>query len=277
MASGEHKGKLLTQVLKEHPEYLGDRLKEKGELPILVKFIDAKENLSIQVHPDDTFAKERENGRSGKAEMWYVLDAQRDTAVVYGLSGNPERDQLRRSVENGTIEKYLQKIKISRNDVLFIKPGTIHAIGAGALIAEIQQNSDLTYRLYDYDRRDRNGNRRELHIEKALEAADLRGSTVPAQPMRVLRYRKGCAEELLCRCKYFMVERMLFNTERCRQMADIQTTSLSFEILLCIDGCGVLFFYKGEIPFIKGDCIFLPAGAAQMRIHGKGQFLRIRC
>ncbi len=134
-----------------------------------------------------------------------------------------DKKKLRHSIENGTVEKYLQKVPVHRDDVFFIEAGTVHAIGAGALIAEIQENSNLTYRLYDYNRRDKQGKLRELHVDKALDVVDLRRSSEPRQPLRVLKYQRGWASELLCRCQYFQVERMLLNTESCREMADFYT------------------------------------------------------
>lgn len=281
VASGKFCGSLLTDVLKRHPEYLGRRHEgysdKPGELPILVKLIDAKSDLSIQVHPDDTYAKQYENGQSGKTEMWYVLDADRETKLVYGLNRDADKETLRESILHGSIEKDLQKIRIRKGDVYYVEAGTIHAIGAGALIAEIQENSNLTYRLYDYKRLDKNGKMRELHIEQALQAANLKGSEKPAQPMRLLRYHQGHASELLCRCKYFEVHRMMINTERYRRLAEYQADSLSFHVLLCISGCGAMLTADGNsILFFKGDCIFFPADSAKVKFHGKAQFLEIR-
>ncbi len=277
IASGEHAGKTLREVLRCHPEYLGSHPLSKEELPILIKFIDAKEDLSVQVHPDDRYAKEKENGQSGKTEMWYILDAAKDAKLVYGLHHDSDKDRIRQSIENGAIEKYLQKIPVKKDDVFYIEAGTVHAIGAGILAAEIQENSNLTYRLYDYGRVDQHGNQRRLHVEKALEVASLRSSQEPRQPMRVLRYRQGCATELLCRCKYFEVHRMLVNTERCRQLAVYQTDGTSFHVLLCIKGCGSIYYGEEKsIRFFKGDCIFVPVHSVEIRIHADAQFLDVR-
>lgn len=283
VASGEYKGWILKEVLKAHPEFLGSHplmaeSARQGELPVLIKFIDAKKDLSVQVHPDDAYAMKNENGSLGKTEMWYVMDAARDAELIYGFYRDMDKEILRKSLEEGTVEKYLQKIKIKKDDVFFIEAGTVHAIGAGALIAEIQENSNLTYRLYDYNRVDKNGKKRELHIDKALEVMNLKGSAEPRQPIRVLHYQRGCASEFLCRCKYFQVERQLINTERCRSMADFQTDSNSFQVLLCLKGCGSVLEEGGEIlNFFKGDCIFVPADSVPFKIHGKAQFLRVRC
>lgn len=277
VAGGQHDGKLLSDVLRERPEYLGTHPHTEGELPILIKLIDAKSDLSIQVHPDDTYARLHENGQLGKSEMWYVLDAAPGARLVYGLRRSVEKDVIRQSIESGTIEQYLQKIPVQKDDVFYVEAGTIHAIGAGVLLAEIQESSNLTYRLYDYDRMDKGGKKRDLHVDKALEAADLSGSSEPRQPLRVLKYRPGCARELLCRCRYFEVYRMLVNTERCRELVEFRADSISFRVLLCVDGCGSLLPEGGNaIHFFKGDCIFIPADSVGIKIHGKVQFLDVR-
>ena len=272
---GEFDAMALSQVLKDHPEYLGTRHRGQAQLPILVKFIDARQDLSIQVHPTDDYAAEQEQGQLGKSEMWYVLDATREARLVYGLREDMDPQRLRGSISDGTLMKHLQVVPIRKNDVFFVEAGTIHAIGAGALIAEIQESSNLTYRLYDYDRVDARGNKRPLHLEKALDCANLKSSAVPRQPMRVLRYRPGCASELLSRCKYFEVYRMLLNTER-RQRVEYRADELSFRVLLCVDGCGTVAFGGGMHPFYKGDCIFVPADSETMRLHGQAQFLDVR-
>ncbi len=277
VASGEFLGQTLSEVLKVHPQFLGTHPATKGELPILIKFIDAKKDLSVQVHPTDEYARTHENGQLGKTEMWYVLDAAKDAKLVYGLTHTVGKEKFRRSIENGTVEKYLQKVPVHKDDLFYIVAGTIHAIGAGALVAEIQENSNLTYRLYDYNRVDKNGKKRELHIDKGLEVANLNASAEPRQPLRVLRYRPGCATELLCRCQYFEVHRMLVNTERCRKLVDYQADSSAFRVLLCTEGCGMLCFGDKEmLPFFRGDCIFVPANSLKLHIHGQAHFLEVR-
>lgn len=277
VASGEFAGHTLAELLKKRPDYLGTHPKTDGELPILIKLIDAKERLSVQVHPDDIYAARYENGQLGKSEMWYVLDASSEAKLVYGLSKTVDADELRGSIATGRLEWYLQHVPVQRGNVFFINAGMIHAIGAGVLVAEIQENSNLTYRLYDYNRRDKHGHLRELHVEKALAVADLKKAERPRQPMRVLRYRPGCATELLCRCKYFEVHRLLLNTERWRTMAAYQADSSSFRVLLCIEGCGSVFYGNGEgFSYFKGDCIFFPADSVQVKLHGRAEFLDVR-
>lgn len=278
VASGEHAGKTLKETLGERPEYLGERLACQGGFPILIKFIDAREDLSIQVHPDDAYAAVNENGSLGKTEMWYVMDAEEDTRISYGFNHDITREALEKSLREGSVEKNLQKVKAKKDDVFFIPAGTVHGLGAGALVAEIQECSNITYRMYDYDRMDKDGKPRQLHIEKAVDVAKLYGSDKPRQPMRALKYKKGSALELLCRCKYFQVERMLLNTEHCREMVDYQTRENSFQVLLCLKGCGSLFMETdGRLNFFKGDCIFVPARSVPMKLHGSAQMLVVSC
>lgn len=250
------------------------RHSEDKALPILIKFIDAKSDLSVQVHPDDEYAKLHEDGQLGKTEMWYVLDAVKDAHLVYGLKKDCTKEQIRESIEKGKLSNLLQSVKVNKDDLFFIEAGTIHAIGAGCLIAEIQENSNLTYRLYDYDRVGKDGKKRELHIDKSLKVANLKSSSGPKQPLRVLKYRPGVAKELLSRCKYFEVYRMLVNTER-RQSVTYSSDNLSFRVLLCIKGCGVLKFEDHSLEFFKGDCIFVPADSVEIKIHGHAHFLDI--
>jgi mannose-6-phosphate isomerase len=280
VSSGEYRGKKLIDVLKQHPEYLGTHpFSSSGGIPILIKFIDAKQNLSVQVHPSDDYAMTNENGQFGKTEMWYVVDALPGAQLIYGFHRDISKDQLREYTENGSIEKYLNKVEIKKNDVFYITPGTVHAIGAGALIVEIQESSNLTYRLYDYNRVDKNGKKRQLHIDKAIQVSNLHASDVPRQPMRVLRYKPGYASELLRRCKYFQVERLIINTERLRSMYRFHTGSNSFEVLVCVDGCGELLDEESNtrLDFFKGDTIFIPANSVGLKIHGKAQFLKVNC
>ena len=275
VAGGDFDGKTLAQVLEIHPEYLGSRHRGERKLPLLIKFIDAKRDLSVQVHPTDDYARCNENGQLGKTEMWYILDAKPGTNLIYGLRQDCTKEVLRQAIAEGNVMKYLQKVPIHRDDLFFIPPGTIHAIGAGALVAEIQESSNLTYRLYDYDRVDQNGQKRPLHIEKALDVANLHGSAEPRQPLRVLKYRQGVASELLSRCKYFEVYRMLVNTER-RQKVEYRADELSFRVLLCVGGCGTISYPGGSIPFYKGDCIFVPADSVTLTIHAQAQFLDVK-
>lgn len=277
--SGVFKGVPLDKVLKEYPRLLGShpaRTSGPGELPVLIKLIDAGESASVQVHPDDAYAAEHENGQKGKTEMWYVLDAAEDATLVYGFYQDVQRDQLEEALARNSVEKYLQRVKVRKDDVFYIEPGQVHAIGAGIVLAEIQQNSNVTYRLYDYDRRDADGKTRELHVEKALDVAVLHRSAEPRQPIRVLKYQPGCATELLCRCKYFQVERVMVNTTGTKAECKFEVGEDSFCAVLCIEGTGSIITDE-SLDIQKGNCCFIPAGSGMVKLSGKFQFLKIRC
>lgn len=272
-------GQSLSSVLAEHPDWLGSHVLQitdgKPELPILIKLIDAKADLSVQVHPDDEYAAKVE-GQWGKTEMWYVLSARKDAELVYGFNRDVTPNQIREAIVNGTIGALLNHVPVHKDDLFFIESGTVHAIGAGCLIAEIQQSSNLTYRLYDYDRVGKDGKKRELHIDKALDVVKMESSAAPRQPMRVLKYKNGCASELLTRCKYFQVERLLLNTEG-RKLAEFQTAENSFHALLCVDGCGNISGESFNLNFFKGDCVFVPAESIPLKLHGQAQLLNVSC
>lgn len=278
VASGKWSGKKLVEVLKEHPEFLGTNPKTKnGNIPILVKFIDAKEDLSVQVHPNDKYAFEFEEGQLGKTEMWYVLDAKKDSTLVYGFNSNMRKDLIKESINDGSIEKYLNRVKVQKDDVFYIKAGIVHAIGAGTIIVEIQENSNLTYRIYDYNRTDKNGKLRKLHINKALDVIDYETNKEVKQLMRVCNYKKGYSIEPLLHCEYFKVYKERINTQNCKTRYSFQTKSNSFHILLCIEGSGTIINDKEKISFLKGDCVFVPANSVELKIKGKVDFLNISC
>ena len=274
-ASGKFSGQTLTKILEDHPEFLGTHPEKGRGLPVLIKLIDANRDLSVQVHPSDDYAAREEQGQRGKTEMWYVLDASRDAGLIYGLNRDADRETIRTAARNGTLMKYLQRVPVHRDDVFYVEPGTIHALGAGTLVAEVQQSSNLTYRLYDYDRVDKQGNKRPLHLEKALDVADLTAAPEPRQPMRVLRYSPGMARELLCRCRYFEVYRMIVNTER-RQKVVCCADASSFRVLLCVGGSGIARFESGTLDLYRGDCLFLPALSEEIQLLGQMTFLDIR-
>ncbi|MBP3783784.1 MAG: class I mannose-6-phosphate isomerase [Butyrivibrio sp.] len=281
VSGGEFDGKTLKDVISMHPEFLGQHYEALKEIPILIKFIDARSDLSVQVHPSDEYAFEHENGQRGKTEMWYVLDASAGARLVYGLRHDCTKEEFLSYINEGKLERHLQYVPIKKNDVFYIESGTIHAIGAGALVAEIQESSNLTYRIYDYNRVDKNGKLRELHIDKALEVSNLKGLQEPRQKLRVLRYGPGVARELLSRCKYFEVNRMLVNTER-RQDVFYESDELSFKVLLCFDGCGTVCYEDEDerrhyIDIYKGDCLFVPANSRRLKLNGRFDFLDVRC
>lgn len=265
-------GETLAEFIKNHPESLGTHASKiaNGQFPILVKLIDANQNLSIQVHPYDEYAAIHENGSLGKTEMWFVIDAQPGASLIYGFNQDVSKKQIREAVENGTIEKLLNHVPVKKGDVFLIEPGTIHSIGKGCVIAEIQESSNLTYRLYDYNRN------RELHIKKALDVITLKSSAEPRQPMRVVKHKVGYASEILGRCKYFQVERIITNTQQGRPVS-IEASENTFHVLLCIEGKAVLRDRNAKLSLNKGDCCFIPAGNATFELSGKSQLIYVGC
>lgn len=277
VASGAFAGEKLVDVLRAHPEFIGTHPKTDGEggLPVLIKFIDAARDLSVQVHPSDEYARTHEHGQLGKTEMWYVLEATPGASLVYGFRQNLTRALLAASLEDDTVEQYLQKVEIHRGDVFLIESGTVHAIGAGAMIVEIQESSNLTYRMYDYHRLGKDGKPRELHIAKALDVVDLRQKPLPEQLQRACEEHDGYSVELLEQCKYFRTERIHLDTML--KSVAFATGPASFEVLLCVDGSGTLRGEDVEIAFRKGDCIFVPADSIGLEIRGQSELLKVTC
>lgn len=268
VSGGEHDGKTLREVLAAHPEYTGNSANAGGDLPVLVKFIDAAQDLSVQVHPDDAYALKHE-GQHGKTEMWYVVDAAPGARLVCGFEHDVTAEQLREAIAAGTLQKHLHSVEVHTGDVFFIRPGTVHAIGAGCLIAEIQQNSNVTYRLYDYNRKDKDGNLRPLHIDKALDVLNMRRGFNDRQLPRLVRHTPGCAREIIGRCKYFQVERLQVNGT---YTVDAQNR---FCVLLCVRGKGAMRWMGEESDFVLGNCLFIPAGVERAYVLGNLELLII--
>lgn len=272
VASGKYKGMYLRDVLSEHPEYLGNKIKSVDDFPFLIKFIDAREKLSVQVHPDDEYAEKYENGALGKTEMWYVVEAEKNAELVYGFYDDITKYQLAEGAKNGDIEKYLNRVRTHPGDVFFIPAGTVHGIGAGNLIVEVQENSDLTYRLYDYNRIGKDGNKRKLHTEKALDVVNYKKSANIKKSMRILKYKYGIAYESLCRCQYFSVERIVINT---KENIRLNFNNNSFNILICIDGLGKLLDNGKVLDIKQGYSIFLYSNIEYVAIMGNCKILRV--
>lgn len=273
VANGQYKGKALSEVLKLHPEYLGTKV-ENGELPILVKFIDAKKDLSVQVHPDDEYARKYEH-QNGKTEMWYVIDADDDASLIYGFRHKVTEDILRNAVNTGSLDKHLQKVPVHKGDVFYVPAGTVHGIGAGILVAEIQESSNVTYRVYDYDRADKNGKKRELHFDKSVQVMNMNIAPEIKQKPHIIKYYPGCSRELLCRCKYFEVERI-----QVTKGFSFSVMEQSFQVLMCLDGHGQVETMDAglkPVRFMKGETLFLPAEIGRCLVIGDSTILKIRC
>lgn len=270
IANGEYKGKTLKEVLEEHPEYIGT--KANNGFPILAKFIDAKQDLSIQVHPDDEYAMKYE-GQNGKTEIWYIIDADDGASLIYGFKHKMTKEILKRAIEQGELDKHLQKVQVHKGDLFFVPAGTVHGIGKGILLAEIQESSNITYRVYDYDRVDKSGNKRELHFDKAVLVMNMEVSPDILQKKRLVKYYPGCSRELLCRCKYFETERI-----QVTKGFSFSVMENSFQVLMCIDGYGQVEVDGGKpVRFSKGETVFLPAGIGRCLTIGDMVLLKIRC
>lgn len=273
VVNGEFRGQTLSDVLKQHPEYLGTKVKN-GELPVLVKFIDAKKNLSVQVHPNDEYAREHEH-QNGKTEMWYVIDADEGASLIYGFQHKVTLEILRKAVETGTLDKHLQKVNVHKGDTYFVPAGTVHGIGKGILVAEIQQSSNVTYRVYDYNRVDEDGRKRELHFDKAVQVMNMNADAGLAQKPRMVKYYAGCSREILCRCKYFETERI-----QVTKGFSFSVMENSFQVLMCLGGYGEIQTMDADqkpMRFSRGESMFLPAGLGRCLILGETTLLKIRC
>lgn len=273
IANGAFKGRTLRDVLGEHPEYLGSKV-SNGELPVLIKFIDAKKDLSVQVHPNDEYAKIKEH-QDGKTEMWYVLDAEEGAGIIYGFQHKVTPEILRNAVWTGVLDRHLQRVEVHKGDVYYVPAGTVHAIGAGVIVAEIQESSNVTYRVYDYDRVDKNGKKRELHFDKAVQVMNMGIAPDVKQIPRMVRYYPGCSRELLCRCKYFEVEKV-----QVTKGFSFSVLDGSFQVIMCLDGCGQVETMNSEqkaVRFCKGETMFLPAGIGKCLVVGEVSLLKIRC
>lgn len=270
IASGPYFGRTLASFLEEFPEALGEHGRAHGQMPILVKLIDAEKDLSIQVHPDDAFAQKHE-GQLGKTEMWYVLQAQPGATLVYGFAHKVTPELVRSAIDSDMLLPHLQTVPVHAGDVFQIEPGTIHAIGGGVLLAEVQESSNVTYRVYDYGRRDKNGQLRPLHIDKALAVMDFNASPAVRQHQRIIQYTPGMARELVARCRYFQVERL-----RVVRSCEVQRTKETFYSLLVIGGAGTIQTTESSLPVAAGQTIFVPSTEGPLEIKGNMEALLIR-
>ena len=247
VANGTYKGKTLSEVLKAHPKYLGTKV-ENGELPVLVKFIDAKKDLSVQVHPNDEYAREHE-GDNGKTEMWYVLDCEPGAFLYYGFDHEISREELEERIRNNTLTEVLNAVPVKKGDCFFIPSGTLHAICKGVVVVEVQQNSNVTYRVYDYGRVGADGKPRALHVKQALEV------------MRRTPPEQHDFSPHLAKCDYFTVDVVAGGYTG---TAD----ETSFVSLLITEGEGRLTCGGETVQAKKGDSFFITAGSGAYALTG---------
>ncbi len=238
--------------------------KEMDRFPLLIKFIDAEDNLSIQVHPDDEYGMKTANSL-GKTEMWYIIDAKPGSKLVYGLKEGCTVDMLKESIDNGTVEEMLNYVPVKKGDVFFIPSGLVHAIGAGILLAEIQQNSNITYRVYDYNRVGKDGKPRELHVNDALNVIVNRSEN----EIDKIRFSTNVKNDTtLASCEYFTVDKYTVNGE-----IMLNTNEKSFNSVLCLDGCGTLEYSGENFSITKGDSYFIPANLGKYTIKGNVEII----
>ena len=264
--NGEFEGKTLTEVVKIHPEYLGKNGNQFEYFPILIKLIDAKNDLSVQVHPDNEYAMRVEN-EYGKTECWYILDCDDDAELIYGFNRTISSDEFKERIADNTFLETVNKVKVKKGDLFFIEAGTLHAIGKGILLAEIQQNSNTTYRVYDYGRLGADGKPRELHVEKAIDVTNCTPPTRSTNPEGELVSGNGYKSQLLTRCDLFNVEKV--------SVTDYYTTIAdenSFVSVLVTDGNGMI----DEIEINKGDSLFIPASYGEFTVTGKTELIITR-
>ena len=256
--NGEYKGQSLSEYIKMYPNVIGKNAAAFECFPILIKLIDANTSLSIQVHPSDEYALKNEN-QYGKTEMWYVVDCKEGAGVYCGLNKKISKQQLKEDLEKGTILDDLNFIKVNKGDCIFIPSGTIHAICGGLLIYEVQQNSSLTYRLFDYNRVDKNGNKRELHINKSLDVINLDSISEKNSTVKVVDvYEKSLAE-----CKYFKTRELLINGDR-----EEKLTSDSFVTITVVSGQGEVILDGNKESLKLGDSVFIPAEDSKYILKG---------
>lgn len=264
--SGEFEGLTLSEYINKNGKaVLGSRASHFDEFPILIKLIDAADNLSVQVHPDNEYAL-RVEGEYGKTEMWYIVDCEEGAYLLYGFTKEITKEEFAKRIEDNTLLEVTNKVPVKKGDVLFIDAGTLHAIGKGILIAEIQQNSNTTYRIYDYGRADANGTPRELHIDKAKEVTKLTPPTRDTKPQGKTENLDGFDSTLLASCEYFKVYHWNIKESAIGFAGDE-----SFNHILVLDGEFELDYGFGSLGLVKGDSVFIPADMGEYELIGLGE------
>ncbi len=267
IANGEYEGKTLAEFIEKNKSCLGTACDRFDNFPILIKLIDAKDNLSVQVHPKNEYAL-RVEGEYGKTEMWYIVDCDEGASLLYGFKQNIRKEEFQTRIENNTLLDVCNKVEVKKGDVFFIEAGTLHAIGSGILIAEIQQNSNTTYRIYDYGRVGVDGKPRELHVQKALDVTELCPPTRDNQPQGDKEQCEGYAKTLLSSCEYFTVYALDIESN-----ASLTVDETTFNSLLCLEGTFTLESKNGNVSLNKGESIFLQASYGDYTIKGNGNVI----
>lgn len=260
ISNGVFKGMKLDELINlAGDKLLGTKI-SKYWFPLLIKLINAKDNLSVQVHPDDKYAKQIEN-EMGKTEAWYIVEALEGANIVLGFKKRCTKNQLKEAIERGTLEEYMNRIPVRKGDVYFVKSGLIHAIGEGVIIAEVQQNSDTTYRVYDYNRG------RELHIEKALDVINL--DLVGKKVTKLTIQEEGFTKSYLYLCKDFSLE--LYDVET---SFSEKSDKERFYTFTCVEGSGKIIYKNREENINKGDSMLIPAFLGEYTFKGTMNLLK---
>ena len=268
IANGTAAGHTLADWLAaEGKDALGTHAARFSYFPLLIKLIDAHDNLSVQVHPDDDYAL-RVEGEYGKIEMWYIVDAAPGAELLYGFTHEISKEEFARRIRDNTLLDVVRHVPVQKGDVFFIPAGTLHAIGKGILICEIQQNSNTTYRIYDYGRIGADGKPRDLHIEKALDVTRL--GPVPAHEDRTdeIDVAAGARARLLAACDYFSVYHLTVDGE-----CEFTVGKDSFQCLTALSGSMQLRSETDELSIEKGESVFLPANLGQCALKGTGELI----
>jgi len=267
VANGDLKGKSLMDLIDETPDaILGTKVYERfgKQFPLLFKYLDAREDLSIQVHPNDKLAKERHNS-FGKTEMWYVMQADADARIIVGFKEDSSKEEYLKHLHDNTLVSILDDVKAKAGDVFFLETGTVHAIGAGLVVAEIQQTSDITYRLYDFDRVDAQGNKRELHVDLALDAINY--NKVDTQK----KYdSKANTSNTVVDCPYFTT-----NFLPLEDKLGVSKSGETFTVYMCIDGSFEIEYAGFSNTYVKGDTVLVPASVNKFILDGNASILEI--
>ncbi len=268
VVNGEFAGKLFADVVKENPDLCGKNADNFEDFPILIKFIDAMDNLSVQVHPTKEYCEKTGRGQS-KTECWYIIDAEEDAYLILGFEDKITPEEFKAAIENNTLTDYVSKVPVKKGDFFFIESGTLHAICKGILLAEVQESSNTTYRIYDYNRVGNDGKPRELHVEDGAAVTKLEKYTQPD-------FCKGAdldtlERRLLADCPLFKVWKLDLNGE----ISGIADEN-SFVSLLIMDGNGTLEVCGETVSLTKGESIFIPANAGEYIISGRLEIIETR-
>jgi len=266
VASGPFAGKTLGEAWREMPpEWRGTRFTEAGDFPILIKFIFPKDKLSIQVHPDDAYAAKHEQaaGGRGKTEMWHAVHAEPDASVLIGLDPKVNEEQFAKAIGKHTLEDLFVRWRVQSGDTFFVRAGTPHTIGPGMVLCEIQEYSDLTYRVYDYGRVDAKGKSRDLHIQKALEVIQF-GRPIGAKTHRIGLSAHGSDISLIAACRYFAAERWKITA-----ITEVFANTECIDLFVALTGDGEFTWGVGSAKFQSGECWLIPAGLKKLTVNSR--------